>query len=255
MELPEDVAAEQTERSPFAITDVDPASASQAAIKKAAALLMQAKAPLVSIASGANRDSTHRALHQFIEQTGLYFFTTQMGKGVVDERHPRCLGTTALSDHDYIHHAIAKADVILNVGHDTSEKPPFFMVENGKQVVIHLSFFEAEMDDVYFPQHEVIGCMTANLGMLTEALGQRTETPEYFAEVKQKIDAHVFDKNSVASFPNIPQRIVSDVRQAMPDDGILSLDNGMYKIWFARNYQAYQPNTVLLDHARREKSL
>ena len=62
--------------------------------------------------------------------------------------------------------------------------------------------------------------------------------------------SHVFaDKADAESFPNVPQRIVADLRRAMPSDGILSLDNGMYKIWFARNYQAHQPNTVLLDNA------
>jgi len=35
----------------------------------------------------------------------------------------------------------------------------------------------------------------------------------------------------------------------MPSDGIIALDNGVYKIWFARNYKAHQPNTVLLDNA------
>ena len=35
----------------------------------------------------------------------------------------------------------------------------------------------------------------------------------------------------------------------MPDDGIVALDNGMYKIWFARNYRAPISNTLLLDNA------
>jgi acetolactate synthase-1/2/3 large subunit len=42
---------------------------------------------------------------------------------------------------------------------------------------------------------------------------------------------------------------VADLRKVVPSDGILSLDNGMYKIWFARNYPAHEPNTVLLDNA------
>ncbi|TMV40130.1 acetolactate synthase large subunit, partial [Thioclava sp. BHET1] len=46
-----------------------------------------------------------------------------------------------------------------------------------------------------------------------------------------------------------PQRIVHDVRAAMPSDGILALDNGMYKIWFARNYRTQMANTLLLDNA------
>ncbi|MCH8476070.1 MAG: hypothetical protein LAT55_12690 [Opitutales bacterium] len=35
----------------------------------------------------------------------------------------------------------------------------------------------------------------------------------------------------------------------MPEEGIIALDNGVYKIWFARNYPATCPNTVLLDNA------
>lgn len=42
---------------------------------------------------------------------------------------------------------------------------------------------------------------------------------------------------------------MAEVRKAMPDHGIIALDNGVYKIWFARNYKAYQSNTVLLDNA------
>ena len=50
-------------------------------------------------------------------------------------------------------------------------------------------------------------------------------------------------------FPLTPQRIVHDVREVMPDDGIVALDNGMYKIWFARCYPARSTNALLLDNA------
>lgn len=249
LELPEDVAAEEVTRSPFQVTQVDPPAASQAAIQKAADMIHQAKRPLLLIAAGANRYKTHKALKTFVDQTGLYFFTTQMGKGAVDERHPHCLGTAALSDNDYLHCAVDRSDLIINVGHDVSEKPPFFMEEGGLQV-IHLSFSEAEMDDVYFPQHEVIGCMNANLRMLIEKVHPSENWDNaYFGRIKAEIDKHVFSKNDDSGFPNIPQRIVSDIREAVPENGILSLDNGMYKIWFARNYRAYEPNTILLDNA------
>ena len=46
-----------------------------------------------------------------------------------------------------------------------------------------------------------------------------------------------------------PQRLVHDIREVMPHDGILALDNGMYKIWFARNYRTRMANTLLLDNA------
>jgi acetolactate synthase I/II/III large subunit len=250
LELPEDVAAQEVDRLPFTVTEVMPPGASQAAIARAAELIMAAKRPLVLMASACNRNNTAPAAAEFVDRTGLYFFSTQMGKGVVDERHPHCLGTAALTQHDYIHRAIECSDLIINVGHDVSEKPPFVMRRGGLKVV-HLAYFPATMDDVYFPQHEVIGCTTTNLRMLAEAI-EPSECWDFdhFERVRAEIETQVYsEKADEDSFPNVPQRIVADLREAMPSDGILSLDNGMYKIWFARNYQAYEPNTVLLDNA------
>src|SRR3546814_12603695 len=52
-----------------------------------------------------------------------------------------------------------------------------------------------------------------------------------------------------ARFPIFPPHLVHQVRDAMPDDAIIRLDNGFYKIWFARCYTACRPNSVLLDNA------
>jgi len=250
LELPEDVAAEKVQREPFPVTMVSPPGASEVAIREAAELIAAAKHPLLLIASACNRNDSAPALRDFVERTGIYFFSTQMGKGAVDERHPRCLGTAALSAHDYLHCAIERADLIINVGHDVSEKPPFIMHKGG-QTVIHVSYFPAEMDDVYFPQHEVIGCTAANMRMLANAIEPSVIWDfASFENIRSEIETHVFaEKADAVSFPNVPQRIVADLRNAMPSDGILSLDNGMYKIWFARNYQAHEGNTVLLDNA------
>jgi len=250
LELPEDIATEEVAREPFPVTMVLPPIASKSAIRKATRMIQSAKSPLLLIASACNRNNSSRALEDFVDRTGIYFLSTQMGKGAVDERNPRCLGTAALSDHDYQHCAIDRADLIINVGHDVSEKPPFIMRAGG-QTVIHMSYFRAEMDDVYFPQHEIIGNTANNMHMLAEAIGPSPAWDfSYFERVKADIDKNVFaHKADHSSFPNVPQRIVSDVRKAMPSDGILSLDNGMYKIWFARNYRAHRQNTVLLDNA------
>jgi acetolactate synthase-1/2/3 large subunit len=119
------------------------------------------------------------------------------------------------------------------------------------QKVIHVSYFPAEMDDVYFPQHEVIGCTATNMRMLADRIQPSEEWDfEYFERVRAEIGVHVFaEKADDQRFPIVPQRIVADIRRALPDHSILSLDNGLYKLWFARNYQAHEPNTVLLDNA------
>ena len=59
----------------------------------------------------------------------------------------------------------------------------------------------------------------------------------------------IYEKSDCDDFPMKTQRIVSDIRKIMGYHDIISLDNGVYKIWFARNYPAFQPNTILLDNA------
>lgn len=250
LELPEDIAAEETENQPFSQTRMYPPQADPESILAAARLINEARYPLFLFGAEAKRPDVCRIARELIETTGIFFFTTQMGKGIIDERSPCSLGTAALSDHDYLHCAIARADVIINVGHDVVEKPPFFMNHEGAQV-IHVNPSAAGIDEVYFPQYEVIGDIGVSLARLTQMLDRRPIPTEhhYFQRVHEEIKTHVYCDPGHASFPDTPQRIVTDIRKTVAEDAILSLDNGMYKIWFARNYKAAQPDSLLLDNA------
>ncbi len=249
LELPEDVAAEECTSEPFEVHTVNRAHPDDIAICKAVEMIKQAKMPLLLVGAAANRNRTCRALPAFLKKTGIYFINTQMGKGVVDERHPRFLGTAALSDNDYIHCAISRADLIINVGHDVVEKPPFFM-EHGGTKVIHVNYFASKIDDVYFPQLDIVGDIAHTIEDLTEALEVSPNWDfSYYATVKKQVDDNLAMMSDDSRYPILPQYLVAMVRKVMPSNGIIALDNGVYKIWFARNYKAHGPNTVLLDNA------
>jgi acetolactate synthase I/II/III large subunit len=249
IELPEDVAAEEAAFKVFNPHQIHRTNANQKSIKLAVELIEEAKMPLLLIGAGANRKNTSKPLVEFIDKTGIYFFNTQMGKGVVDERHSLFLGTAALSSDDFLHCAIERADLIINVGHDVVEKPPFFMEQDGKKV-IHINFSPSEIDDVYFPQLDVIGDISNSIEQITNEIELQNHWEfSYYSRIKKEVESHIekyFDDNR---FPLLPQRIVKLVRDHLSDQGILTLDNGVYKIWFARNYYCYGPNTLLLDNA------
>ena len=248
LELPEDIAAENTVEHVVEPSERHYAVACDTVIDEAVRMIRAAKQPLVLLGAGANRRFVRPAIERFIKTSNLPFFNTQMGKGVVDERSPLFLGTAALSSDDYLHCAIDRSDLVVNIGHDVVEKPPFFMEKGGKKV-IHLNYKAANVDQVYFPQLEVVGDLASSLSCLTEKLGKVEYDNSYYERVKDDIEQHIGEKSDDERFPIVPQRLVSDIRKVMPDDGIIALDNGIYKIWFARNYKAYQPNTVLLDNA------
>lgn len=249
IELPEDVAAEDTNEPIFDVPSVRRAAPDHKAVEAAIDMIQEAKMPLLLIGAGANRKRTVNALMALIEKTKMPFFNTQMGKGVIDERHPLFLGTAALSSNDYLHYAIDKADLIINVGHDVIEKPPFFMEHGGKKV-LHVNFSAAEIDQVYFPQLDVIGDIAASVWGIAEGIDVQEHWDfSYYAKVKKEVDTHITKYFDDERFPILPQRAVSQIRELLPEDGIVTLDNGVYKIWFARNYKCYQPNTLLLDNA------
>lgn len=250
LELPEDVAAMDTgEVDLFNRSIRKYATAEASVLNQARSKIQSAKMPLVLIGAGANRKQARSAIREFLERTGLYSFSTQMGAGVVDGRDEHFLGVAALSDKDYIHCAIDRADLIINIGHDVVEKPPFFMEHGGKEV-IHLNYFPAAVDPVYFPQLEVVGSIAESVKQIAEGISAPlTYDMSFFKRVRMDASAHIHEKDAVSDFPVIPQRFVADVRQAMPSNGIVTLDNGIYKVWFARNYPVHESNTLLLDNA------
>lgn len=249
LELPEDIAAEECDAHVMQPHPRYYATADDAVLDEAAKLIKAAKMPLVLIGAGANRQNARSALSDFIDTTGIPFFNTQMGKGVVDERSELFLGTSALSDGDYLHCAIDRADLIINIGHDVIEKPPFFMEEGGKKV-IHVNYKSAQVDQVYFPQVEVVGDLVSSITKLKNKLGGKVVCDtSFFEKIRGEVEIHIAEGADDPRFPIIPQRFVADTRKVMGDEDIIALDNGIYKLWYARNYKAHKPNTVLLDNA------
>ena len=250
LELPEDVASEETD-SAFLIPvhEVSRAVASATGLDKAADMIRAAKRPLVMIGAAGSRPWLVEPLSDFVRRTRIPFFNTQMGKGAVTGGSNLFMGTAALSEGDYVHEAVERADLIIAIGHDTVEKPPFLMESAGGQKVLHIGYNSANVEQVYHPDFEVIGDIGATVAGLVERLEGRLQPDQGMLALRQKILAHLNDRAEEDRFPITPQRIVHDVRKVMPEDGIVCLDNGMYKIWFARNYRTHVANTLLLDNA------
>lgn len=249
IEIPEDIARESTTAPLLKQSQSRRPVAEEKAVERAKVMIEQATAPLVLIGAGANRKLTAKMLRRFVDHTGIPFVTTQMGKGVLNESDPLFVGNTALSDGDFVHKAIERADLIINVGHDVVEKPPFFMHHNDKKV-IHINFESAAVDPVYFPQLEVVGDIANSVWQINERITPQAHWKrDLYQDCHDAYVKHRKESDSDNRFPMLPERLVSEVRSAMPDDGVVALDNGIYKIWFARNYPAYAPNTLLLDNA------
>ncbi|MDB5738217.1 MAG: acetolactate synthase, partial [Sphingomonas bacterium] len=218
IEFPEDIADEQTDSEPLAPSIARRPSAEEKAVRAAVAKLEAARSPILVIGAGANRKLTGKMLLEFVERTGIPFVTTQLGKGVIDERHPKFVGCAALSAGDFVHRAIEASDLIVNIGHDVIEKPPFFM-RNGGTNVIHVSTRSAEVDPVYFPQVELIGDIANAIWQMKETITIQPgwDFAAMLAAHKAEME-HTASLDGDARFPIFPPYLVRKVREAMPDD-------------------------------------
>jgi acetolactate synthase-1/2/3 large subunit len=249
LELPEDIAAEPVPASaPLPRHAIAQPVADGAALDQAAGLIREAERPLIMLGAAASRPRLAEALSEFVRRVQIPFFNTQMGKGAVSGGSGLYMGTAALSERDWVHDAIDRADLILSIGHDTVEKPPFLMGPRGPRV-LHVGYLPATVEEVYFPDAELVGDIGPTLTLLADRLEGRLPRAGALLPLREAILARIGERAEDKRYPPTPQRIVHDVRQVMPEDGIVCLDNGMYKIWFARNYRTRIANTLLLDNA------
>lgn len=254
LELPEDVMGETGPAVPLVPPDtIELSVASPTAVDRAVGMTLRAERPLVMLGAAASRPRLGADLGEFLARTRIPFFTTQMGKGVVAGRpvgqpDDLWLGTAALTERDYVHEAIDRADLILSIGHDTVEKPPFLMGPDGP-VIIHIGYTAPHIEEVYFPHASVVGDIGPTLALLADRLAGNLPNASALLPLRDGIMRRISEGADDGHFPMTPQRVVADVRAVMPLDGIVALDNGLYKIWFARNYRTPVSNTLLLDNA------
>jgi acetolactate synthase I/II/III large subunit len=249
LELPEDIAADETPVIPLVKPHlIDMPVADPTSLDRAADLILKAERPLLMLGAAANRPRLTDQLSDFVRRVGIPFFNTQMGKGAVTGGSGLYMGTAALSERDYVHRAIDRADLIIAIGHDAVEKPPFIMGPRGP-IVLHVSYLPAVVEEVYFPHAEVVGDIGLSLKLLADRIQGKLPKAHALLPLREGILTRISDRAEERRFPLTPQQIVNDVRQVMPEDGTVCLDNGMYKIWFARNYRTRKANTLLLDNA------
>ena len=247
VELPEDVAASETDakvQKPGLVRRPRP---EPKALIRAANLINRSKNPLVILSSGANRNLITRQLMQFIENTGIYAVHTQMGKGVLSDTSMYSLYAAGIHGRDYVNCGIDRADLIITIGYNIVEYPPYVWNRGLDKKIINIDFVEAEVDKYFNPDIEVIGDIASSLLQLGELVETR-KNGDTFRAIRAFLNKKL-SLDTKKHYPLTPQEVVYQVRSVLSHEDIVTLDNGIYKLWFSRLYRTYKPNTFLLDNA------
>jgi acetolactate synthase-1/2/3 large subunit len=248
--VPEDVerAKAPSGARPLRVNLPRPDEPSPSQLARAADALMQCSSPIVLAGHGAARAGAGAALVRFAERLNLPVATTFHGKGVFPDDHPLALGAVGFMRHDYVNFGFDQADAVIAVGYELQEFDPVRINPDADKTIIHIHRFPAEVDRHY----EVSVGLQSDISRTLDALAATLARPFSPALAEQRIRSMLAEELARGArderFPLAPARIVADTRAALRRDDIALVDTGALKMWMARLYPTYEPNTCLISN-------
>ena len=247
IEVPEDLARESTDGAPLSTERARRPSPDRQALETAARLIEAAAFPLIFAGNGVIRGRASHELRKFARAHGIPVAHTFMAKGSMPYDDDLCLLSVGLQARDYISCGFDKADLIVAIGYDPVEYAPKFWNPERKKSIVHIDFTPAEVDSFYQPAVEVVADVREAIELLG-GLVKGQKDPSSYHTLRRFILAELAEGADDDGFPLKPQRILKDLRAQMGREDILISDVGTHKLWIARTFPAYEPNTVLISN-------
>jgi acetolactate synthase-1/2/3 large subunit len=248
--VPEDIesADAPSGAAPLRVNVPRPEEPSAAQLERAAQILRSARNPILLAGHGAARAGAADAVRRFAETLGMPVATTFHGKGVMPDDHPLALGAVGFMRHDYVNFGFDRADAIVAVGYELQEFDPVRINPRGDTPIIHIHRFPAEVDAHY----DVAVGLHADIGRSLDELANTVGEDHSFAgrdeQIRELLSGELDRGRADDRFPLAPARIVADTREALGRDDIVLVDTGALKMWMARLYPTYEPNTCLISN-------
>lgn len=267
LELPQDIAKIDSKIGPLNTQKVLRARPNADLIRQAALLILQSKTPIVLVGNGCIRGRASSFVRKFVESTEMYSMNTFMAKGVISDRWQRHLHTIGIREADHALIAMKEADLVIAIGYDLVEYSPKNWNGDLNKKIIHIDFTPAESDTYYPPSIEIAADIGYTIdAILTEleecrienkkkakeepvqVINAKNQWKESFRKIKKEIIWRIDKYKNDSSYPVKPEKIVFDVRNALADEDIVISDVGAHKLWIAKTYRTYLPNTCVIPN-------
>lgn len=216
-------------------------------IQDAAGIIFRAQNPVILAGSGVIRNHASKALTDFADQLKIPVINTMMAKGAIPFDDKYSMWTIGIPQKDYQNKILDEADLVIAVGYDIVEYAPVKWNAKGTTDIVHVDMRPAHINKLYQPEVEVVGDISDSLIQIGRRVKRDTE-PEKALQIKQKMAEEHESYAEDDAFPMKPQRILNDVRKVMGRDDIVISDVGAHKMWIARHYQCYEPNTCIISN-------
>jgi acetolactate synthase-1/2/3 large subunit len=251
IELPEDVARAEASTKPITPKRFIRPVPDSEMVRQAAQILQSSKRPLIIAGNGCVRKNLDGVLTKFCNATGIPVISTFMAKGAIDMDSPHYMYTIGLGARDLPACAIDAADIVLTIGYDMVEYHPALWNPESNKTIVHIDYVAAEIDEHYNPDLELIGDVKQALLRLTDAMV--TTDTDYdlapFGRLRESMRIELAATENEETEGTVkPQKIILETRKVLARDAILLSDVGSHKMWIARHFHCYEPNTCLIPN-------
>lgn len=266
LELPQDIAKMQSDIKPIKTQQVFRSRPNEELIEKAANLILESKTPILLVGNGCIRGRASLYVRKFVEKTGICSMNTFMAKGVISDKSDRHLHTIGIREADHASIAMREADLVIAIGYDLVEYSPKHWNGSLDKKIIHIDFTPAESDTYYPPTIEIAADIEYTMYAILEEIERirkqdeteeekqrqyripHSDPPELFKTIKREIVWRLERYKNDFSYPIKPEKLVLDVRDALDESDIVISDVGVHKLWIAKIYNTYTPNTCIVPN-------
>jgi acetolactate synthase-1/2/3 large subunit len=268
LELPQDIAKMESDIKPIKTQQVFRSRPNKELIEKAANLILESKTPILLVGNGCIRGRPSLYVRKFVEKTGICSMNTFMAKGVISDKSDRHLHTIGIREADHASIAMREADLVIAIGYDLVEYSPKHWNGSLDKKIIHIDFTPAESDTYYPPTIEIAADIEYTMYAILEEIERirkqdeteeeeekqrqyripHSDPPELFKTIKREIVWRLERYKNDFSYPIKPEKLVLDVRDALDESDIVISDVGVHKLWIAKIYNTYTPNTCIVPN-------
>ena len=262
LDLPVDVAKMESFLKPLSSKNGIISGPIPSTLHDATKMILMSNAPVILIGNGCIRNNASNIIRRFSDLTGIYSMNTFMGKGVISDDSPTHMGTIGIKESDYALNALKLADVVISIGYDLVEYSPKNWNGSNLKKIIHIDSTTAEVDNYYNPDIEISGDLKLTMNLLINSVKKYQNeiqinsinkqkvirTRARFRKIKEEVDWRIEQFNDDKSYPIKPEKLIHEVRSVLSSEDILISDVGAHKLWIAKIFRTFNPNTCIISN-------
>jgi acetolactate synthase-1/2/3 large subunit len=208
-------------------------------IRKAAALIAEAKRPVLYVGGGAIASDAWAEVTELAERTNILVTTTLLGKGAIDEHHKLAMGMLGMHGTAYANHAVNGCDLLIAVGARFDDRVTGKVDKFAQGAkVIHIDIDPAEIGKVRVPDVPIVG----DVKLVLRELLKYVEVKPWSEWNDQIIE---WKKLFPLMYPNdgklYAEHIIEMVNELTGGEAIMATDVGQHQMWAAQYFKARRP--------------